>query len=95
MSRQGERYSVANLCLNAAEFAVSKGDLTCASRYLEFGLELSIRNDDCWKDEYDLTLTLFSASAEIEYSKSNFDRVDELVSTILQNAACFRDTLRA
>jgi len=93
ISNQNERNAIANLCLRAGEFAVSKGDFASASRYLDFGI--SLLDHKSWKDEYDLTLALYNDSAEVEYSKSNFDRVDVLVSTVLENARCFRDTLRA
>jgi len=90
---QSERYSIAILCLRAAELAVSNGSFKAASRYLNFGMELL--GPDCWKDHYHLTLALYNDSAEVEYSKSNFDRVDSIVSAILENARFFRDTLRA
>lgn len=88
-----ERNAIATLCLRAGEYAVSKSDFALASRYLDFGI--SLLHSESWKDEYDLTLALFNDSAEVEYSKSNFARVDVLVSTVLQNGRCFRDTLRA
>ena len=93
ISHQSERNAIANLCLRAGEHAVSQGDFALASRFLNFGI--SLLNRESWKDEYDLTLALYNDSAEVEYSKSNFEYVDELVSTVLENARCFRDTLRA
>ena len=93
LSHQSERNAIATLCLRAGELTVSKGDFASASRYLDFGI--SLLNRDSWKDEYDLTLALHNDSAEVEYAKSNFARVDALVAQVLANARCFRDTLRA
>lgn len=94
LTRQSERNAIATLCLSAGEYAVSnKGDFVAASLYLNFGISLLGR--DSWKDEYDLTLALYNDAAEVEYSKSNYARVDELVETVLKNARSFNDTLRA
>jgi predicted ATPase len=94
LTRQSERNAIATHCLEAGEYAVSnKGDFLLASLYLNFGISLLGR--DCWKDEYDLTLALYNDAAEVEYSKSNYTRVDELVETVLTNARSFNDTLRA
>ena len=93
MKNPSERYYLATLCLRAAELAVSKGDFASASKFLDFGIKLL--GSDTWKDEYNLALALYNDSAEVEYSKSNFARVDELVITILEHARCYQDTLRA
>ena len=90
---QSERYSIAALCLRATELAVHNGDFQSASLYVDFGVCL-LRNN-CWKDEYELSLALYNACAEIAYSDSKFERVKSLVQSVLENARCFRDTLRA
>lgn len=90
---QSERYSIAALCLRATELAVHNGDFQSASLYVHFGVCL-LRNN-CWKDEYELSLALYNACAEIAYSNSKFERVKSLVQSVLENARCFRDTLRA
>lgn len=94
ITHQNERNAIANLCLAAGEHAVSKGDFISACHYLDFGIHL-LNESNCWKDEYDLTLALYNDAAEVEYSKSNFVRVDKLVATVLENARNFRDSLRA
>lgn len=93
ISNQNERTAIATLCLEAGEHAVSKSDFALASLYLDFGI--SLLGIDCWKDNYDLTLALYNDAAEVEYSRSSFARVDELVSAVLQNAHSFRDSFRA
>lgn len=93
INNQMERYSIAAMCLQAAELAVPNGDFHAASRYLDFGMELL--GSESWENEYNLTLNIYNAAAEIEYSKSNFDKVDWIVDRVLTNSQEFHDTLRA
>jgi predicted ATPase len=87
IKNQAERNAIAALCLHAGELAVSNGDCRAASQYLEFRIELLESN--CWEEEYDLTLALYNASAEVEYGTANFERVDWLVLTVLERAMSF------
>lgn len=94
ITNQCERNSTAKHCLEAAEHAVSQSDFLAASQFLDFGISL-LEHDNCWKDDYDLTLALYNDATEVEYSRSNFERVDALVATVLKHARCFRDSIRA
>ena len=84
-----ERHAIAALCRRAAQEAVAESDFVAASMYLEFGISLL---QHAWKHDYDLTLALYNAAAEVEYCTANFERMDALVETVLVNATCFRDT---
>jgi len=88
-----EKYAVAELCLQTAEKAVSASSFPTASLYLELGIWLLEGN--LWKDHYALSLALFDTAAEVNYCTADFERVNTLLSTVFENARCFRDKLRA
>jgi len=48
-----------------------------------------------WKDNYELSLRMFNAAAEVSYCTAKWDDVETMVKAILLNARCFEDTLRA
>lgn len=92
ITSETERNAIAVLCLRATHVAVAKSDFRAAYNYAEFGVLLLGRN--CWKNDYDLSLALYNASAEMSHCVSNYERVDEMVEAVVENATCFRDTLR-
>jgi len=91
ITNDSERIVIAALCLRAIRWAVAGSEFLAASNYSEFGILLLPPHH--WKDEYDLSLALYNASAEVFHLAANYERVDELVSAVLENARCFRDTL--
>lgn len=93
MTSQRERNAIAVLCLRGTHCAVAVSDFRAACNYAEFGILLL--PDDCWKDEYDLTLALYNASAEVCHCVADYKRVHELVDIVLEHARCFQDSLRA
>eukprot|EP00339_Tiarina_fusa_P000461 CAMPEP_0117002134 /NCGR_PEP_ID=MMETSP0472-20121206/3906_1 /TAXON_ID=693140 ORGANISM="Tiarina fusus, Strain LIS" /NCGR_SAMPLE_ID=MMETSP0472 /ASSEMBLY_ACC=CAM_ASM_000603 /LENGTH=1051 /DNA_ID=CAMNT_0004702383 /DNA_START=156 /DNA_END=3311 /DNA_ORIENTATION=+ len=93
ISYQEERNDVAALCLRAGELAICSSSFQTASEYLLLGV--SMLGDSCWQDEYELSLELYNAAAEVEYSIANFDNVEKLATEIFQNTRWFPDTLRA
>lgn len=90
ITSQSERNALAVLCLRATHIAVAAGDFLAACNYSEFGIQLLPPNH--WKGEYDLSLALYNASAEVCHLAADHERADELVSAVLENA-CFHDTL--
>ena len=93
MTSQTERNAIAVLCLRGTHCAVAVSDFCAACNYAEFGILLLPQ--DCWKDEYDLSLALYNASAEVCHCVADYKRVHELVDIVLKHARCFRDSLRA
>ena len=93
ISYQEERNDVAALCLRAGELAICHSSFQTASEYLLLGV--SMLGDSCWEDEYELSLELHNAAAEVQYAVANFDNVEKLASQIFENARWFPDTLRA
>ena len=65
-----ERNAVAVLCLRGTHCAVRVSDFRAACNYAEFGILLL--PDDCWKDEYTLSLSLYNAAAEVFLCVGNY-----------------------
>jgi predicted ATPase len=90
---QEERNDVAALCLRAGELAICSSSFQTASEYLLLGV--SMLGEACWQEEYELSLELYNAAAEVEYCIANFDNVELLACEIFENTRWFPDTLRA
>lgn len=90
---QEERNDVAALCLRAGELAICSSTFQTASEYLLLGV--SMLGESCWVDEYELSLELYNAAAEVEYCIANFDNVEKLATEIFGKTRWFPDTLRA
>ena len=90
---QEEKNDVAALCLRAGELAICSSSFQKASEYLLLGV--SMLGDSRWEEEYDLSLELYNAAAEVEYCIGNFGNVEKLASQIFENTRWFPDTLRA
>lgn len=93
LTNQRERNGIALLCLQATHSAVAGSNFRAAFNYSEFGILLL--GDDCWDKEYDLSLALYNAAAEISHCVAEYEKVEEAVDAVLENAHSFRDTLRA
>jgi predicted ATPase len=92
ISSQKERNIIAMLCLRAILWSVSVGDFRRASKHS--GLGIRLLGHDRWREDYDLTLALYNASVEVMYAIDDYDRMDMMVSAVLENARSYRDTLR-
>lgn len=87
-----ERNAVAVLCLRGIHCAVSVSDFRNACKYAEFGI--LVLPDDCWKDEYTLSLSLYNAAAEVFLCIGDYGRVNDLVDAVLRYARSYQDTLQ-
>eukprot|EP00536_Pseudo-nitzschia_multiseries_P007358 jgi/Psemu1/287068/fgenesh1_pg.173_\ len=97
---RAERMTVALILLDAGELASSMSDFVTASTYLKLGIQCLKRSfadvsNGYWRDEYDFSLAIYNAAAEVEYCTAHFERMDELIREILVNAKCFKDKMRA
>jgi predicted ATPase len=88
-----ERYQVAELNLQAGEKAIEVVAFPYASRFLKKGIQLL--GEGRWKDQYDLSLALYSTASEVECINGNFQRMIKLIETIFEHAQCLEDKLRA
>jgi predicted ATPase len=93
ITRSTERYSVASLCLHAGRKAAKLSNFRVALIYLKFGIELL--GDSGWRDEYDLSLTLNNAAAEMEMCATNFEGMELVIESIICHARCSDDKVQA
>ena len=93
ISREREQCAVAHLCLRAGTKAAKSSAFRTALTYLELGI--SLLGPRSWRDHYDLTLALYNATAEMCVCRANFERMNELVKVVLNNAHCLTDKTQA
>ncbi|CAB9504982.1 expressed unknown protein [Seminavis robusta] len=93
MTDPEEREEWACLCLRAGRKAGKTAAFTSGLEYVELGIKLLGRRN--WRDQYNLSLDLYSAAAEMAYCCGDHDKVDELTSAILDNALGSDDKLTA
>ena len=88
-----EKVAVAALALHAATRSAQISAFASASVFVNLGLsQLGLRS---WRDNYDLTLALHNAAAEIEMSCANYERLDYIVQDVRTYARSIGDTMRA
>jgi predicted ATPase len=88
-----EKVSMATLCLRAGEKASVSSAFLVALRYLNLGL--AILGDSRWRFNYNLTLILTNAAAEVAYCNADYEHMDALTNSVLSQAHCFDDKVRA
>jgi predicted ATPase len=93
IAREKERVAVANLCLHAGAKAARASTLRIAAVYLELGL--SVLDESCWKEHYDLTLSLHNSAAEMHMSLANFERIDDILDKVISRTRVLRDAVPA
>ena len=95
IKNEEDRDRLALWCFEAGRLVAGKSAFagSHALDYMEHGIELLARRH--WRDQYDLSLALFNAAAELAYGQGNHKRVEELVHAIKQNARSFMDTVQA
>ena len=93
MKNSEEHNALAVLCLRAGQKAMSSSAFGTAASYLDLGIKcLGPRH---WRDQYDLSLELFNASAEVEYCHGNYDKTESQVAQVFLNARSFEDKIQS
>ena len=88
-----ERYALASLHLQLAERSAKRSNFPEASVLLDSAVKLL--GESHWREQYELSLSIFNSAAEVEYTRGNFDKVHVHVNAIILNARCLDDTLQA
>lgn len=89
---QQERDEIAKLNLMAGQKAKVATAYTAAKKYLTTGIELLAPNS--FEYEYDLSLTLYTAAAEVAYLCGNFEEMEKWVTVVLQKAKSLLDKIK-
>jgi len=93
ITRKMEQVNVARACVHAGAKAAKASAFRTAAVYCELGLKLL--NKRIWRENYELALCLHNSAAEMAMCTANFERMEEIVAMILQNAKIYRDKVPA
>ncbi|MDF0556962.1 AAA family ATPase [Kamptonema sp. UHCC 0994] len=92
IDRLSEREALAQLNLEAGGKARSSTAYAAANIYLQMGIELL--TPQCWQTQYELTLNLYVAAAEISYLNGDFDGLEQRAALVLQEAQTILDRVK-
>jgi predicted ATPase/class 3 adenylate cyclase/GAF domain-containing protein/tRNA A-37 threonylcarbamoyl transferase component Bud32 len=92
INQLSEREALAQLNLAAGCKARSSTAYAAANMYLQMGVELL--TPQCWQTQYELTLNLYVAAAEIAYLNGDFDGMEERAAQVLQKAQTILDRVK-
>ncbi len=88
----GERNQLAQLNLIAGNKAKAATASAAAIGYLTVGIGLLAA--DSWHNQYQLTLTLYESAAEAAYLSGEFEHMEQLIDTVLQQAKTLLDKVK-
>ncbi|MEG4349817.1 AAA family ATPase [Microcoleus sp. LAD1_D5] len=92
ITQPSEREALAKLNLAAGCKARNSTAYTAARVYLQVGVELLTAN--CWQSQYELTLKLYVAAAEVAYLNADFDGMEKMAAQVLENAQTILDKIK-
>ncbi|MEG4491937.1 AAA family ATPase [Microcoleus sp. D3_18_C4] len=92
ISQPIEREALAQLNFNVGQKARNSNAYAAANIYLQTGINLLTVN--CWQSQYELTLSLYVASAEAAYLNADFDGMEEMAAQVLENAQTILDKIK-
>ncbi|MDJ0557386.1 MAG: AAA family ATPase, partial [Microcoleaceae cyanobacterium MO_207.B10] len=81
---ESEKIELAKLNLEAGKKAKDATAYVAAKQYITAGL--SLLDQDCWSQYYELTFALHKAGAVIEYLNGNFSESEALIKLILEKS---------
>ncbi|MEG4168640.1 MULTISPECIES: AAA family ATPase [unclassified Microcoleus] len=92
INQLSERSSLAQLNLEAGRKARNSTAYAAANIYLQTGIDLLTPH--CWQTQYELTLNLYVAAAEIAYLNGEFDGMEQMAALVLQEAQTILDRVK-
>jgi PAS domain S-box-containing protein len=92
LTNQIEKDELAQLNLIAGCKAKASTAYAAALGYLTVGMQLLLDKD--WESQYELKLALHESAAEAAYLKTDFEKMDKLVSIVLQQAKNVLDKVK-
>ncbi|NER36087.1 MAG: AAA family ATPase [Oscillatoria sp. SIO1A7] len=88
----GEREQLARLNLMAGRKAKAATAYSAAVAYLTVAQKLLAAS--CWQTQYDLALAIYEEAAEAAYLSTEFENMEQLVETVLQQAKALLDKVK-
>ena len=88
----GERLELALLSLAAGKKAKLSAANEPALGYLKTGIGLL--GENCWNEQYDLTLAFYVEAAEAAYAGTDFEEMERLVAGVLKHARGLLDKVK-
>ncbi|MEG3919598.1 AAA family ATPase [Microcoleus sp. T3_A4] len=92
ITQPSEREALAKLNLAAGCKARNSTAYMAARVYLQTAIDLLTAN--CWQSQYELTLNLYVAAAEVAYLNADFDGMEEMAALVLKNAQTILDKIK-
>ncbi|MBE9161598.1 AAA family ATPase [Tychonema sp. LEGE 06208] len=92
ISKPTERQTLAQLNLKAGVKARNSTAYAAARIYLQIGIDLLTSN--CWVNQYELTLNLYVAAAEVVYLNHDFDGLEQMATLVLQSTQTILDKVK-
>ncbi|MEG4278318.1 serine/threonine-protein kinase PknK, partial [Microcoleus sp. MON1_C1] len=92
ISDESERIAIARLNLMAGQKAKAATAHTAATEYLQAGLRLLV--DSSWDTQYNLTLDLHTEAAEAAYLSGDFEGMQTLTNSVLQQPISLLDKVK-
>ncbi|MHC5935669.1 ATP-binding sensor histidine kinase [Nostoc sp.] len=92
ITESSEREALAQLNLAAGGKAKNSTAYVAARVYLQTGIELLTAN--CWKDQYELTLSLYVAATEAAYLNADVEGMEQIAVQVLQSAQTILDKVK-
>ena len=95
VTQEKEQEAVANLCLIAGRKAAKSSSFGTASVYFRFGVALLENERRRWRENYELTLALYNAAAEMELCNAEYEKCFSTLQEVFDHARCFEDKVHA
>jgi predicted ATPase/GAF domain-containing protein len=92
ITQRSEREALARLNLAASHKARHSTAYAAARSFVQIGLDLLAEN--CWQTQYELTLNLYVAAAEMAYLNADFEGMESMAAQVLQSAYTILDKVK-
>lgn len=92
ITQASERQALATLNLAAGRKARNSTAYPAARSFVQTGIDILTAN--CWQSQYELTLNLYVAAAEVAYLNADFDEMEQKAAQVLQSAQTILDKVK-
>ncbi|CAB9511364.1 expressed unknown protein [Seminavis robusta] len=93
VTKEDEQDDFARLYLRAGKEAAKKSAFSAASKYVDHGIGLLGHRH--WRDQYNLSIELYSTGAELAYCIGDSETVETLATAVIANARSMTDKNQA